>query len=229
MAFLRRFLFVSSILLLSLGAASKESSSEGEWEAFYFKNGITLYKKEKHQNGLIPFRAVGIFKGELREFLMALMDHERKPLWAPKLKKVALHKILKPNEIVFSEYYSTPWPATDRQFLLKGIMSSPAKGRVTLKAENYLYQKYEEENHIVCDVKLLDLALEESGKDETRITFSFYGDMKGWMPFWLINIIQKKWPLRFLEELQNFVRDKRYRETDDYKSLMKLQEFRELI
>jgi hypothetical protein len=219
---LRRFLFVLVFLATSAGA-------EEDWEAFHHQEGITLYRQAKSQDGLIPFRASGEFKGNIKFFLMALMDHQTKPEWAPKLKKVTVHQTIKPNEVVFSEYYKTPWPASDRQFLLKGEISSPQKGSILLKAQNSLELKWKDDDHIVCDVRFLNLLLEKLDEDKTRITFSFYGDMKGWMPSWLINIIQKKWPLRFLEGLQKYVDQGKVVESDEFKSLVKLQALKDSI
>lgn len=218
---LRRFLFVFFFL--------SSSGVMGEWEPFHFEGGITLYKKEGRDDGLIPFRAVGEFEGELRSYLIALLDHSQKPLWAPKLKKVTVHLVLSPKEVIFSEYYRTPWPASDRQFLLKGTITVPEKGKVLFQAKNYGEKSFRDENHIVCDVRLLDLLLENVGPKKTRITFSFSGDMRGWMPDWLINIIQKKWPLRFLQGLQKQVQQTPKEDSEEYRKLIKLQEFRDSL
>jgi hypothetical protein len=89
-------------------------------------------------------------------------------------------------------------------FLLRGHVEFPSEKVILLKAENERDLSYAKAGHIICDVKILNLELREVGESQTKITFEFYGDMKGWMPIWLINLIQKRWPLRFLLSLDEF-------------------------
>ena len=37
---------------------------------------------------------------------------------------------------------------------------------------------------------------------QTDISFEFVGDMNGWIPNWLMALIQKKWPFKFIEGLK---------------------------
>ena len=179
-----------------------------EWEKFHQEQEIALYRAPKSAEGLIPFKAEATFKGNIEHFLMALLYYPDKPKWAPKLKKVVVHKRLGRNRFVFSEYYKTPWPATDREFLLEGnilVEGTKEKRIYKLIAHNSKELSFARDGHIVCDVSLLNLTLESVSPEQTFIRFEFLGDMKGWMPTWLINIIQKKWPLRFLQGLKSYV------------------------
>jgi len=77
-------------------------------------------------------------------------------------------------------------------------------------------------SYVQADVKILDVYLEKIGETKTKITFEFHGNMKGWMPTWLMNIIQKKWPLRFIQGLRKRMKDlspRLYLETTSFDSL----------
>lgn len=206
----RIFLFFLSINTLA---------AELTWEKFHEFEGISLYRALEKKSGLIPFKAEAIFEGQKEDYLKILLNHNEKNQWAPKLKSVVVHQRIDSNTFIFSEYYKTPWPAADREFLLRGHVEFPSENLIILRAENEKDLSYAKEEHIVCDVKVLNLYLEQIEKQKTKITFTFYGDMLGWMPIWLINIIQKKWPLRFLQGLRKYHAIGNIRESSEYLNL----------
>jgi hypothetical protein len=191
------------ILALSFISLTTLASEESSWTKILEENDITIYS-QRAENSILPFKATGIINNNIEETLKKLMDYKNKPKWSPKLKSVKLHKQLNRDEFIFSEYYSTPWPASDREFLLKGTIRRISSDTVTLKAKSILNEKLEDSGHIQADVKYINIILNKVSTNKTQIQFEFHGDMKGWMPVWLMNLIQKKWPLRFIQGLQNF-------------------------
>ena len=187
------------ILIFSFHAIGAQLPSD--WEPFYNEQGIELERAPKSADGLIPFRATTVVPYSWQKVLNVLLDVRRKPEWSPKLKQVKIHEILKPNQVYFSEFYSTPWPASDREFLMEGNIITDGKGAI-LTAKSIHSKNLEDDDHIQADVQYLDVALTPAGPGKTKVVFTFLGHMKGWMPVWLINIIQKKWPVRFLQGLK---------------------------
>jgi hypothetical protein len=219
--FLIYFLVAYLIVGIAPGANTifADKLSTDLWQKFHEEEGISLYRSQQEASGLIPFRASGLFNGNIEDYLKVLLHHSEKAKWAPKLKKVVVHKKLGPNRFIFSEYYKTPWPATDREFLLKGEVVFVNDSHIRLIAENANDLSYGDSNHIRCDVKLLNIDLKSISSNKTSITFEFYGDMMGWMPVWLINLIQKKWPMRFLKGLSSQVSSGNVYPTKDYLGL----------
>lgn len=215
--------FILGIISLCLGLHSIHANEERAWQKFHQEGVISLYRSQERDSGLIPFRASGTFEGSLEDYLKVLLHHREKPQWAPKLKKVDVHKQMTPNRFIFSEYYKTPWPATDREFLLEGEVQFVSNSHVRLIAQNSTELSYVSEDHIKCDVKVLNLDLKRVASNKTSITFEFYGDMMGWMPVWLINIIQKKWPMRFLQGLSSQVKAGKAYPTKEYLGLERPQ------
>ncbi len=172
------------------------------WEKFHSEDGIDLYRAPKAKSGIIPFKAEAIVNGSVEAYLKHLLDVKGRLEWAPKLDRITIHKKIGPNHFIYSEFYKTPWPATDRQFLLEGKVIFKSPQHILLKGSNSDLLKYKSSNHILCDVNFLNFELVQLKNNKTRLTFSFLGDMKGWMPNWLINLIQRKWPMRFIQEIR---------------------------
>jgi hypothetical protein len=192
-----------------------------DWESFSLENGIQLYKSSAQASGVIPFKAEAVLEGPFEIYLKLLLDPTGRPTWAPKLKKIEIHKSITPNHFIYSEFYHTPWPASDRQFLLAGKVHFLGPKHVVLSAQNALQTEYIDEDYILCDVNFLEFELEEIEKGKTRMSFTFIGDMKGWMPIWLINLIQKKWPLRFIQKIREGAQTLKPVNTDIYDHLIR--------
>jgi|SaaInlStandDraft_5_1057022.scaffolds.fasta_scaffold51314_2 hypothetical protein len=195
-----RKLIISALTFLSFVAQANDNS----WKLIAVEQDIKVFAQETTKS-LIPFKATGVINAKIEDVFTILKDHKTKHNWAPKLKLVNVHAKPTANQFIFSEYYKTPWPAKDREFLLKGSYKIISPKHIKLSATSVLEGKYfdlKDQDHIQADVKHLNIELVSIAKNQTQLTFEFHGDMKGWIPKWLSNLIQKKWPLRFIQALQ---------------------------
>ena len=182
----------------------------GNWKVSKVENGITLYVKDAI-NGLIPFKARANLKLPIDQVAKVLMDFDHKHKWSPKLKSVKVHEQINEHQVLFSEYYKTPWPSMDREFLMHGRVEGVGSSEVTFSARSVskesLITKYASDKHIQAEVFSLHLTLTKLGESATSIAFEFRGDLKGWMPKWLTNLIQERWPKLFIEGLDAYARE----------------------
>lgn len=173
------------------------------------EDGVKLYRQEPI-DGIIPFRAVAEVSLPIEALSKTLRDLDNKHKWSPKLKEVTIHEKINDTTFIFSEYYKTPWPATDREFLMLGQVKGVGTDEVTFTAKSdmdpKLIQKYHLKNHIQAEISKLDLTLSKIDSSKTKISFEFQGDLKGWMPQWLTNIIQKKWPKLFIQNMEAYIK-----------------------
>lgn len=190
-------------LLTSLSLATSSSVKTESWKKILVQDEITIFSKTA-ENSTLPFRASGYISKDLNSVYSILRNYDKKHEWAPKLEKVIIHEKLGENEFIFSEYYRTPWPATDREFLLHGKIVKLHKNKYRFEAKSIQNSQYESTDHIQADVKYINVTIESVTPQRTKINFEFHGDMKGWMPVWLMNLIQKKWPLRFIQGIQKY-------------------------
>ena len=99
----------------------------------------------------------------------------------------------------------------DREFLMHGRVEGVGSSEVTFSARSVskesLITKYASDKHIQAEVFSLHLTLSKLGESATSIAFEFRGDLKGWMPKWLTNLIQERWPKLFIEGLDAYARE----------------------
>lgn len=201
------------LILIQFSFNSYALSIKDIWNPIANIDDIQIYSKAA-KDGVLPFKANATINVNMEKVLYILKNHSTKHEWAPKLEKVTLHKQLSKNQFIFSEYYKTPWPATDREFLLLGEIERLSSKSVILKAHSIdqeaKFKAFRSEDHIQADVKYINVKLDKVSHNITNISFEFHGDMKGWMPLWLMNLIQKKWPMRFIQGLRKYSKDKNF-------------------
>ncbi len=155
-----------------------------------------------------------------QKIVMALVDAEKKHLWAPKLKSSTMHSEQSANQFKFSEYYTTPWPFDDREFLLTGSVIYE-QNRVVFSAVDSSNRSLTKEDHTLANVEILEFVITPLSKKQSRVNFTFSGDMGGWIPDFVKTIIQKKWPVRFIQALQTYVNETPNLDSHRYQSLKK--------
>lgn len=213
-------LMLAVTLCAGISAVSASYEENGAWEYIGDYDGVALYRALNESGGLLPFKAVAVLDIPYDRIVMALVDAERKPDWAPKLKATAIHARKSPNEFEYSEYYETPWPFKDREFLLAGTIEYH-DDRVVFAGKNSTNIVLAREDHLKADIETLTFAVIPLSKRRTEVTFTFSGDLGGWIPSFVKTIIQKKWPVRFIQSLQHYVTGNETLETDRYRRLQK--------
>lgn len=193
-------------------------SQAEKWELLIEKNGIQVYGAKETKDGLIPFRSKAVLNFPFERVLNVLLDAHRKPEWSPKLKSTKVHKRLSPTKYILSEYYDTPWPATDREFLMLSELF-PGKDTFTITVKNHRDPNLADPDHIQVDIRKLIVTITRLDSNKTAFEFVFLGDMKGWMPAWLINLIQKQWPFKFISRLNGQLKKPDIKPNHVYKDL----------
>jgi len=197
---------IFQILLLVLGIAFAEASQK--WELLYDTNAVKTWQGPKRE-GLRSFRSEAVLDFSKAEVLKVLNDLEGRAKWAPKVLSVKVEKC-EGDTCFFREKYTTPWPAKDREFLLKGVISHSGDSTfLRAKTDSSLMKLGE-----CCEQAFahnLEITLIKINENQTFFRFDFSGDLGGWLPNWLVNLIQRKWPLRFIQGLGFYLEDDSYR------------------
>ena len=155
--------------------------SDGLWQHIGDNEGVSLYRSLKETEGLLPFKADAELEVPYERIVMALVDAEGKPDWAPKLKATAIHSQISSNHFLYSEYYKTPWPFKDREFLLDATVTYE-KNRVVFSAVNSENISLARKDHLTANIQELTFTVTPLSASRTRVAFTFSGDLGGWIP-----------------------------------------------
>ncbi len=211
---------LSLVLLASSLSAGLNSTTQ--WEQIDTVEGVVLFRSLEQSNDLVPFKAIAKLNIPYQKIVMALVDAENKNTWAPKLKFTTIHNEISTNQFEYSEYYTTPWPFYDREFLLVGTVEYKSD-RILFTAQNSINTELADKDHLLANVKVLEFVIIPLSQDRTQVEFTFSGDLGGWIPTFVKDIIQKKWPIRFIQAMQSFIENIPTLETNRYLSLQKTE------
>jgi len=206
--------------LLPMSPVTTAYGMEEHWQHIGTHEDVDLYRALNETQGTLPFKAVALLDVSYDKIVMALVDAERKPQWAPKLKATAVHNQISTNCFEYSEYYTTPWPFKDREFLLSGTVSYQ-HDRIVFAAVNSQNDRWARDDHLLANIQALTFEVIPLSAGKTKVAFTFSGDLGGWIPDFVKTIIQKKWPVRFIQSLKDHVAQNDFLETDRYRSLKK--------
>lgn len=207
------------IIMLSVSTSSAHVSLE-QWQQIDTVDGIFLFRSLQESGDLLPFKAIATLDIPYQKIVMALVDAEEKNSWAPKLKSIKFHNQISTNRFEYSEYYATPWPFFDREFLLDGTVEYK-NDRVLLRAQNSSNKHLADTGHLVANVERVEIEIIPLSVERTKIAFTFSGDLGGWIPNFVKNIIQKKWPVRFIQAMERHINNNPSLATPRYQALEK--------
>ncbi len=192
-----------------------------QWKYIDSYEGVALYRALEEKGELLPFMATADLDIPLQKVVMALVDTERKHLWAPKLKGATIHKKHALDRYEYSEYYTTPWPFEDREFLLLGQIIFTGNS-VRFSAVDAPHKDLAKDDHTLANVKILEFSISPLSTTRCRVSFTFSGDMGGWIPEFVKTIIQKKWPVRFIQAMENYIANADDLHSDRYNALAQM-------
>ena len=172
------------------------------WVKINEEDGVVVFEKDVKGSSLVAFKGVTTFDEPMEKILWVLKDDANKKDWIEMyLKGYTLEK-RGPFERVIYQAVDSPWPVNDRDMVYvskayrKGVNeiqismesidhpdSPPTVGvRMLLNFSNYNFKKL------------------ENGK--TQVTLEIHSDPKGWIPKWIVNMVQRTYPIKLFKALK---------------------------
>lgn len=203
-----QLLLLSGLLTLKAMAADSDEWSKNGWEFLNETDGVKVYRKSYADSAVKGVGGETVIDAPLSKLLWVLMDHSHKKEWIDRFKEARTIEEVSPLVHIQYASFAMPFPITDREFVY----------RYEFKVDPVL-------NGVVVDVKSVDTPKEPTPRDgnvrgeivsgkyvlipdgnKTRVKAEYLADPKGALPTWVVNLVQKKWPLRTLVGLREQVK-----------------------
>lgn len=201
------------LLMFGLFAGSSHAFYDWKahsWEEVAIKDGIEVYRKSFEGSNVKGVAGKAKIEASPAEIIWVLMDHEHKNEWVARFSEARTLASPSPLKSIQYASFEMPFPISDRDFVY-----------------SYDFSYNEKEKAIEVDVKSVDHPLapiEDSvgvrgtiisgkyrlypvaGEHATIVEVEYLADPEGLIPSWIVNLVQKKWPLKTLKGLQNQVK-----------------------
>ena len=175
-----------------------------QWKLQHEENSIQVYTLDVKKSDLLKARAVAVITAPMKDIQQVIDDIDNRHEWVPYLRKSERVAVISDTRRIEYSVFKAPWPASDRDFVYEL--------QILKATENYLiYKMVSVDNALVAEKNSIIRAelfecvysLTAISENTTGIEVIYYADPKGWLPDWLVNIIQVKFPYRILLNLQS--------------------------
>ena len=198
-----KFIFILHFLISAslFGLTTKQESKDiPGWDYLYQKDGITVYQESSNKN---YYRAEAVIKENFFTVLAVASDIARRPEWVPNLKESTILQGDVMGGLVLYEVFHLPWPATNRDVVIKcDIKKNYAKKNVLIAFESITREDHPPSKGKIR-VPEAKGEMEFSFIDEqtTKGRYQIQLDPGGTLPNFIVNFFIKKAPLDAIKGL----------------------------
>lgn len=179
-----------------------EKSSDIQWQKINEKENIRVYSTEVPGSSILKIKAETIINTNISRIQSILDNVEHRKNWIPYLKDSRIIENISDQKNIEYSLFTAPWPASDREFVyeITMIFKNNSSAIYQMKSINHP-GKPENESFIRADLMESSYILTALSENITQVELIYHADPKGWLPNWIINIIQRVLPYLILKNL----------------------------
>lgn len=186
-----------------------------KWELFDEEDGVRCYRRDVAGTDIVALRGEGFVAAPITRVASVLVNRSRAHEWIDRLVKTKMLRQLSETESINWNAISTPTPLKNRDFVFKAVLSTdPAKKKFMVNYFSVTDPAAPETDHYVRghfkSGKFELTMVERTNKDGTKtkgthVVAEVIVDPRGSVPKFLVNMVQKSWPLKTITALRKQV------------------------
>jgi hypothetical protein len=216
-------LFCTIVVVVSVVPLALFAGAQGEkWELVGNKDDIVTYRREVAGSPLIAIRGEAVVEAPLLHVASVLMDTTRLTQWMDRVAEARRIRATSALHYVEYERASTPFPLTDRDFVIESWVEIDAvKKHMVLRARSVADSSVPATGLVRGEVlsSTFTLTALEHGR-RTRVVAEVHMDPKGAIPKWIVNMVQKSWAHTTIMGLRGQVRKTNVPDNPEVKALL---------
>jgi len=180
------------------------NAESSQWQLVKEEQGIKVYSYDSAESEIIKAKSIVQINSSITAVEKIINDIEYRHKWIPYLEKSLLIERKSETETIEYSLFLAPWPATDRDFVysLEQITDLSQSKVYRMKSVNSKLMR-ETKSSIRAELYESVYTITAIENDVTQVELTFHADLKGWIPNWISNIIQKSVPYKTLYNLRN--------------------------
>lgn len=192
-----------SLLASLFPAYAADEHANEKWKRVRDSNGITIYVKNIAGSAKVKARAELAINANMELVKLVIEDMAKRKSWVPFLKESRVLKQISDTEQLEYSLFDAPWPASDRDFVYRQKIQHEHEGEIIYETELVQTELMPEVDGVVrAEIIESKYTLTMINENQTYVEFVFYADPKGWVPNWVVNVIQKRLPYMMLSNLR---------------------------
>ncbi len=193
-----RLFLLTSWLFITISAYAQP-----EWQKIKDENGILVYSTAVSGSDIIKVKTVVIINAPLMRIRKILDDAPRRAQWVPYLDQSNVLKRISNTERLEYSHFAAPWLVSDRDFVYHIRLQRKQKNKLVFSMKSEQSPLMPEQAGIIRAKLIKSIyILTALRPQQTRVELIFQADLRGWLPDWIINIVQRYLPFLMLKNLR---------------------------
>lgn len=202
---MNRALALGGVGVVTGGLTLADVAHAASWEKIDSEDGIDVFKKDIAGSKLHAFRGTALVDGPMEKVMWVLGDNTHRTEWVDRLKKSVVLEQRSEYEAVIYQHFGSPPMISDRDFVYVAKAYSKSDGTAVLDINSTTHPKAPSTVGVRGELKDCSYMLTRKG-DKTHVDVSIILDPKGALPAWVVNLVQKSWPMKTLTGLRSQVK-----------------------
>ncbi|MCO5167166.1 MAG: START domain-containing protein [Planctomycetes bacterium] len=181
------------------------AAGEGRWEHIAREQGVDVYRREVAGSALVAFKGVTVVEAPLERVLWVLAENDRRTEWIDLCAESRVLERVSEHESVIYQRYALPWYLSDRDYVFRARAVREQDGAVRLLMASCEHPAAPPTVGVRARLLESTYVLTPLGERRTRVAVEIHTDPCGMVPDWLVNVVQKSWPLKTLQGIRKQV------------------------
>lgn len=196
--------FASLVFLLFFASGAMAQSA---WKLHSERDGIAVYTKNVPNSPFKALKAVCVIETTLTRLTAVLLDVKNTKDWVYATKVCSLLKQTSPSELYYYSEVGLPWPASNRDFIIRIAVVQDAKTKaLTLIAENKPDYVPAKKGVVRIRESEAHWLITPLGNGTVKVEYTMAVDPGGLLPAWLVNLFVSKGPYQTFVQLRKQVK-----------------------
>ena len=196
---------LASLCFLLLTALPMLVQAEG-WEEIGNEDGIKSFRKDVPGSKIVAFSGETVINASMERILWVLMANEHRKKWVHRLKDSRVLERKSTYSAVIYQEFGLPIPISNRDYVYQAEVRRQGTGAV-VDIRSTTHPRAPKTVGVRAHLRRCQYVLEPRGPGQTFIRVEVHTDPKGLLPSWLVNLIQKKWPLNTLSGVRKMTKE----------------------
>jgi hypothetical protein len=185
------------------------------WEKINNEDGITVFRAKIPNTPIVAFKGKVIINASAKKILWVLADREHRKEWVDRLEINEDLEVKSKLERIIYQSFKTPFFTSNRDMVYRTILTRDQKTRA-YKFQLNSVDHPKAPKTVGVRAKLINSSyiVKPLSKNQSEVVVEILSDPKGLLPVWLINLVQKSWPMNTLRALREQVKKDYVQEYD---------------
>lgn len=179
---------------------------KGRWKLIKRRRNIRVYQMKVPGSKLIAVRGDAVFNYPITKVMHLLNDVPSKVKWVNRMVVSKIIERKSPTNYVTYTRFKFPWPVASRDFVIETkLVVYPKKKKIIRYQYSVVHPKAPKQQKGIVRAQLhysRYIIRSMAGGKKTRMRAEGYGDPKGSIPSFIVNFIQRSWPMRSMKGIK---------------------------